>query len=205
MNPTLRQRRFFLTKAFEISNKSLKVKISTPISSVEDEIDFENISTKYSRKKLPKTVWLIFSALAFIAILIAIFSHFLDKNGSSISDIMFYVVLFIAFITLLYLTYENEIIVPLYIGKSLSFYSNSPSKKEVDDFIELLKVEHKNYLLRRYGEHSVYLTEEQMSNNLKWLWERKVITDDELQSLREKILEKPNNNQVGFLFNTDKS
>jgi hypothetical protein len=203
MNTILRQRRFFLTKTFEITDKSLKVKVSTPISSVEEEIDFENISTKYTRKKLPKIVFLIFSFLLLIAVIITVFSHFIEKNGSTISDIMVYVVLFIIFTSLLFLTYENEISVLLYIGKSLKFYIDSPSVEETENFIEHLKKNQKAYLLRRYGEYSSYLTEEQMSNNLKWLWERKIIDDLELKDLREKILEKPPGQHVGFRFNTE--
>ena len=202
MSAILKQRYFLLKKEFELNDRSLKIKISTPLSFVEDEINFEDVILKITRKKVPNFIFLGLSMCLFIAIIITVCSHFFEKNGSGIDDILVYVVLFIIFSLLLVFTYENEIKILLFNGKYLSFYPNSPTKEEVLNFIEKLKTTHKECLLNRYAKADPYLSPEQLSNNLKWLWERKVIDDTELHELKSQLLPKSGGgSSVGFKFN----
>ncbi len=71
------------------------------------------------------------------------------------------------------------------------------------EFINNLFAEQKKYLINRYAKHDPYLSVDQVNTNLKWLWDRKIIDDQELNDLRSKLLPKPNTNDtVGFKINS---
>lgn len=201
MERILKQRNLFVTKEFELTDGILKIKVSTPISKIENQVKFEDISKIVSRKMAPNTTFLVFSILLFLGVVITTFSFFFEtKEPSSTQDIMFYVVLLMIFLLFMRLTYENIVSLWLFTGGSVILYANSPRKEVVNDFIDLLHQEQKEYLLNRYAVSDPFLTEDQMSVNLKWLWERKIINQEELQQLREELLPKPqaSHTVIGF-------
>jgi len=102
----------------------------------------------------------------------------------------------------LYFTFENEIKLPYSIGH-ISFYANSPNEVQVNSFLELLRQKQKEYLLKKYATPDPYLTDEQLANNLKWLRNVNVISETELEQLRNSLLQKYPTVTLGFKFNTD--
>jgi len=202
MPAILNQRNFFVTKRFEITEHSLKVAIKSPVSYIEDEFPFEEITKKYTRKKTANLFTLIPCILCIIGVIITVCSHLLEKNGSSIEDILVYGVLGIIFLVLSVFNFENVINLMLVNGRLLSFYADSPNKIDVDAFLELLLSDQKKYLLNRYAKSDPYVSAEQSSANLKWLRDRNIIDDAELTDLQAKILPKPGgNSSVGFRIN----
>lgn len=203
MGSILKQRNFFVTKTYELTDRSLKIRLSTFFSLIEEEISFEEITHRIVRKKLPNFLVAIPAVILLICTIITLYSHFFDVKGSGIDDIAVYSVLLLIFSGLTVFTYENEIKIMLANGKYLSFYPKSPNEKEVNDFLAKMKVDQKAYLLRSYAKSDPYLSTEQLANNIKWLWDRKIIDNDELDDLRNKLLPKPNGggSSVGFTFN----
>jgi hypothetical protein len=203
MSAILKQRNIFVTQEFELADDSLKVRVSRPFSYADNEIKFENITSVITRLKAPNTILSIISIIMFAGIIITVISHFTDSKGSNVDDIIFYIILLSLFIFLLRLTYENKVNLIILNGQSLSFYANSPNKQAVNDYIQQIFIEQKKYLLKRYAQDDPYLSEEQLSANLKWLWERKIINDLELDDLRFTLLSKNSNQKiVGFRFNS---
>jgi hypothetical protein len=203
MGSILKQRNFFVTKTYELTDRSLKLRISTFFSLIEEEIAFEEITHRILRKKLPNFFTAIPAVIFFICTVLTLYSHFFEINGSGIDDVAVYAVLLLIFSGLTVFTYENEIKIMLANGKYISFYPKSPTEKEVNSFLETMKVDQKTYLLRSYAKSDSYLSPEQLANNIKWLWDRKIIDNNELDDLRNKLLPKPNGggSSVGFTFN----
>ncbi|MBB3055751.1 hypothetical protein [Mucilaginibacter gotjawali] len=188
-----------MTKRFEITDQSLKFAFKSPLAYFEDEFTFEEITKKYTRKKSHYLLTLIPGVLCFIGVIITVFSHLYERNGSSVDDILLYCVLSSILLILSALLFENVVIAMMTSGKAITFYANSPSRDEVDGFIALLIAEQKQYLLNRYAKADLYVSTEQLSANLKWLRDRNMIDDVELDELRIKILPKPGgNSSVGF-------
>jgi hypothetical protein len=201
MSAILKQRNLFVTKRFEIAHNCIKVAIKSPISYFEDEIAFEDIGRKSIRKKSHNLFLLIPGLLAIVGVIVTVYSHFFEEKGSSAEDILVYLVLAILFLTISAFAFENVITFTTYNYKIITFYANSPVKVEVDNFVEQMLAQQKKYLLNRYGKADPYLSSEQLAVNLKWLRDRNVINDAELDELRIKILPKPGGSSVGFQFN----
>lgn len=203
MNTILKQRNFFVTKEFEITEDALKVRTSQPFSYADAEIKFENITSVITRHREPNSFLSLFTILIFICAVCAIISHFFQAYGSEIEDIAVYLILLSVFVFLLSLTYKNNVNLILLSGGSLPFYARSPSSNTVNEFIQEIYAQQKVYLLNRYAQNDPFLTEDQLSTNLKWLWERKIINDAELDDLRYKLLSKNTPQKiVGFRFNS---
>jgi hypothetical protein len=203
MNTILKQRNFLTKKEFELTDKSLKVSISKPFSFLEDEFTFEQINYKLRREKKPKVSSLIISIILSVFLIVALVSHFSEKNGSGINDIYFYLILLLISTFITYATFKNVINLALFDNRYLSFFANSPNRKTVENFLDLIKIEQKKYLLSRYAKADPYLNTEQLSNNLKWLWDKKVINDIELNELRSQLIGNryDENRSVGFKIN----
>jgi hypothetical protein len=166
---------------------------------VEDEFNFEELTSKMIRKKSPNLLFLLPGLFCILGFAITLYSHFYEKDGSSLLDIGFYVLMGIILLSLSVFTFNNAINLILFDKRYIAFYAKSPDKKSVDDFLQQILVEQKKYLLNRYAKVDHYLSPDQHANNLQWLWDRKIINDAELNELRIKVLPKPNNNEsVGF-------
>ncbi|QKJ30065.1 hypothetical protein HQ865_09945 [Mucilaginibacter mali] len=205
METILKQRRFIVTKLFELTDRSLKVTVSTLTSSNAIEIDFENITTKISHQKGPKRIPTIFTGLSLAGLIICILSHFLEKNGSKTEDVLFYFVVFVACALITYLSYENELNLLLIHGTKLTFFANSPTKKTVEDFLSLIKKHQKEYLLNRYATADDLLSQEQLATNLRWLLERNIIDSEECEVLKQKLIipKTEHVKTVGFTFGSN--
>lgn len=202
MPTILKQRNFLASKIFEITDKSLRVISKTPFSYFENEFSFEELGTKTIHQKKPYLPGLIGCFLSLAVTIIVLFAYINNSKEDPFYEVLYCLsfFLFMAFIT--YLNHENLLTMFLYNGLPLIFFRSSPNKTEVDNFLMSLYAEQKKYLLNRYAKTDPYLTFEQIGLNLKWLWDRKIITDDELNNYRLKLLPKPKNiGSVGFNIN----
>jgi hypothetical protein len=202
MPAILKQRKLFVTKIFEITDNSLKMKISKPMGMVEMEFSFEEISRKTIRRKALNLWSTIVAALFIIGILITTYSHFTEKKGSSVYDILFYLAFAVLFISLAIIRFENDVTVILHDKKGISFYANKPSRNEVEQFITTLHSTQKAYYLKKYARDDSYISAEQLSENLTWLYNIDIIKQFELEELRSRLIGKRNDgSSVGFTFN----
>ncbi|MBS1532868.1 MAG: hypothetical protein JSU01_21370 [Bacteroidetes bacterium] len=189
-----------------MTEQSIKIKNIKPFDHDEKEFGLEGITDKYYINKHPNQVLLIINAGLFVGILVTIFSHYFDKNGSSWLDIASYTLPFSFSIFLSYIFYESNFNLLTDNGKVISFYTARPTKAELETFLSELRKHQKDYLLKTYAKSDGYLTNEQISNNLQWLWHRKIIDDIELNELRLSLLPPPANtgySKVGFTFKSD--
>jgi|SRR5579872_5069259 len=199
MSVFLKQKRLFISREFELTDKSLKVFTSKPFSHTESEFSLEELTVRYFKVKYPNVVLTLISTALFLCIVITICSRFLDPNGSKLADVLFYVVPFTITVFLVYATYENNINIVLQNGKSIAFYADLPTQIELEDFLTAIDKTRKTYLLNLYAKATPYLSDEQISNNLNWLWDKDIIDDIELDDLRLKLLPKPKDgSSIGF-------
>lgn len=202
MPSILKQRNFLATKIFEITDKSLRFQQKTPFSYIENEFTFEELDNKVVHHKKPYMPTIIAAILAFLITILFLCLYIGNDPDTSLSNVFVALLVCVLFLALSYLINENNIKIYLFNGLPLSFYGYSRSKPQVMEFINSLFAEQKKYLINRYAKYDPYLSVEQINTNLKWLWDRKIIDDDELNDLRSKLLPKQGNNEsVGFRIN----
>ena len=69
-------------------------------------------------------------------------------------------------------------------GVNLTFFQDSPSSEEVDKFIKEIVRLSKQQLLKKYATIDPEIPEDTMFNQLYWLKNRDLITDEEYQKLK---------------------
>ncbi len=198
----LKQHKLFVTKIFEIKDHSLGVNIKNLAGHIQYDLTFEEISNRVIRRKSHHLFTLIPAVLLFICLIMTCFSHFFEDKGSSWEDILVFGILCLIFICLATLNFENVVEINLYNMGKLSFYAKLPSKITVDEFIMLFLKKQKEYLVSRYAKADPYVSAEQLATNLKWLRDKNIINDEELDNFRINILPKPGGgSSAGFKFN----
>ncbi|MFD2146854.1 hypothetical protein [Mucilaginibacter antarcticus] len=191
-----------MTKEFEITENSLKVKTIRLLNSVENEIPFESITSVITRYRETNNVLTLIAALGFICCACAIISHFFVSGGSTIEDIGIYSALFVSLVFLIGLTYTNNVNIKLLTGHSIHFLARSPNQVMVNQYIQKVFDQQKQYLIRRYIYADTDSSHEQLTTNLKWLWERNIINETEWHQLRQELLHKSSQDKIiGFKFN----
>jgi hypothetical protein len=203
MSTVLRQRRFFVTKIFETTDRSLRVKISNLTSSFESEYPYEDIGRRLIYKRSISLKTLIPAIVMFLGLVITLIDR-LEGNTKNTFDIMVYLVLFPLFALLTLLNKEDNIFFVISNLQGAEMFASSPSKVEVERFLETLREKQKVYLLKRYAAEDPYISPEQYITNLKWLYDRDVINDAELADLRYQLIEKPKfGNAMSFNFSSN--
>jgi hypothetical protein len=203
MNAILKQKKIFIRRQFELTDKSLKIKITKPFNDVlENEISLEEISRTIIRRKFPNIVPFLIAVAMLVGVIITIISHFFDRNGSNIFDIGFYVVAFTISLFINYFAYQNNISIILNHGGLIVFDYAKANQIEADEFLILLRDRQKQFLLNKYASLNSGLSNEQLNSNLYLLWERNIIDDIELDKLRKELIPlTASPSPIGFLPN----
>lgn len=176
MQTILKQRRLFVTKEFELSKGVLIVKEGRPLKHIETKIGFEAFTSEIVRKRNPSYLVVIFTILTFL--------YFISTIYAQLVMAPIYGLFFLICLIILLASYQNNVNVLLTNGVPVAFFANSPSKVQVDTFIEALLNEQKSYLFNRYAAPDVTITKEQRLANLNWLYQMNVISENELQELK---------------------
>jgi hypothetical protein len=184
----LRQKYFFNKRIFEITDSSLKCRISKPGSLVENEFSFEEISNRTARRKFVDIMVLVV-CLIFVSIFISITC--MTIGGNKDIDIGFVILFFIlsaVFVTLTLSRYQNDINLYLNDGRYIAFYANHPTETEVSNFLTTLKTTQKEYLLKLYATDEVFISNETKAQRLYWLRGANIIDETEFDELKSKLI-----------------
>jgi hypothetical protein len=186
----LRQKYFFNTRFFELTDSSLKCTISKPGSLVENEFTFEEIGTRTSRRKFVDMPVVIISMIL-VSIFIAM--TYLRISGNTDIDIFVLLIFFVlamAFVMLTLSRYRNDLNLYLNDGRYIAFYATQPDDTTVNQFLDTIKIAQKAYLLNRYATNEAYITDEAKAQRLYWLRDVHIIDETEFESLKNELLKK---------------
>lgn len=199
---TLNQRFFFTTKRFELTENSLKTKVSKPGSLIENEFKFEEIGRKISKRKSISLIALALCLFFISATFITICLHLSGDKSIDMYTILTMFALAICTTILALSKYKNDLNLFLNDGRYIALYAASPSETGVDAFMDELRATQKKYLLKRYADNDIYIPDERKIEQLYWLRNIDIIDDIECESLKNQILKKDNIPPVlGFNFN----
>ena len=192
MLETLYQRNiFFHKKWFEINDEGLSIISRSLSSNTELFVKFEDIGVKIIKDKKGKKGWIIASIICF---LLAVGLFFDEKTGGNTDKNAFvvYLIFSIIFVVVFFMTYERSFYLADNDSKNaIKFLIDKPSKQELNDFIDKLKIERKKVLLTKYGQLTNLLSYERQLNSLNWL--------DSIEALSNKEYE-DKISQLNFIF-----
>ena len=187
MKKTLYQRQFLRQKWFELTDEGLHVRSRNLTKGDEYFTRFEDLGVKVIKSKTGKRSWLI-ASIIFILLSVVLFFH--ERAGGDTEKNVFvvYLILSIMCAVVYGMTFKNSFYLATNNNdNAVEFLVDKPSQGELKLFIEGLKEERKNWLLKKYGSLNKLVSYEQQLNTLNWLNNVEALTKEEYEFKLEEL------------------
>lgn len=188
MNFKNRQR--FTKQALQLKQSSLHIHRKNFFDEIEYDVSFEQIGNK-------KKIQVLTSNLFYIGIFIFVFGlcFVLASIPETAAVLVF---LSSIFIVVAFFTKTKTITVATYQGEDIVLFFNNTNKQEVSEFADLIIESSNNFLFRKYGKIDKDLPIEPQLDNIEFLRNREVITEEQYVTLKNQLLGRSNKSSIGF-------
>jgi len=183
--------RFIKKISIQLLDSHVVVKKSSPFETSEFELSYEQIENKKTIETKVNFSLLVFSSFAAIVGFLYLFG---DKTNNSISFFFFsFLILLIAFATKL-----KVIIIKSNNGKNIELYFTKRNKDEIILFSDKVINSVNDYLLRKYSKIDKDLPIDYQINNLIFLRDRDLLSDEKFEQLKNQLLGKDQKLNIGY-------
>lgn len=184
-------RRNFTRQNFELKKSTLKVDVKNLFDQTEYEISLEHID--YKRK-----VQVIFNhgllVASFFALAIGLLLMFAPNEEAAI---VFFSVAVVCFTSAFFLK-RRVVTIHALDGNKIELFFNNRNKDQVVAYADQIIESSNKYLLRKYGKIDPALPIEPQINNIQFLRDREIITEEEYEALKNQLLGRTNKATIGF-------
>lgn len=184
-------KRYLTSQNFEIKKSSLKIDRKNMFEAIEYEIPFDHLGNKI------KIQTIVNNNLIFIGIFFFVFS-FLFQLGTNGELTIIFLAIGLIFIILPFINRKKVISVPTLDGNNVELYFKSSNKKQVTEYAYEIIAAADNYLLKKFGKVDRTLPIEQQLENIQYLLNREIISDEKFDSLKNQLLGTENKKSIGF-------
>lgn len=178
---------------FELKDNTLYIKTKSMGEKKEWSVEVEYIGDERFYKTYSRLGPRIVGSIFLLVALISTVGFSLEKdwsNGDNIGALILGLVLFGGLGLLAFLApMRNELILTGGAAQVM-FLLDSPSKEEMENFIAEIVKRSRKALLDKYGKIDVDLPEETQFNNLYWLKNKGLISEEEYQDLKQEYRSK---------------
>ncbi len=189
---TFYNKRYLTRQNFEIKKSSLKIDRKNLFDGIEYEIPFDLIHNKY----IIQTT--INNSLITTGIFLIFFS-FLFLTGS-IPELTLILMCFgISFIILSFINRRKVISISTMDGNSIELYFNDRNKQEIVDYANEILDSANKYLVNKYSKVDRSLPIDRQLENIQFLLNREIISEDDFESLKNRLLGNENKTSIGFV------
>lgn len=197
---TLKQKRFFHKREFEILESKLSYKeIITGKSNFEALIPFEDLSNNKSSHENSSVLFIVFSVFLYFIAIISFISR--DEKDFNPDVWKFFTITATVLLALFFINKEKSWKIKIPKNNTYVFiYKKNPSEHVVNVFIEDIFTARDNYLRENYMYLDRNLSYENQYENLKWLWRIEAISKQEFdEKYKElKIMFNYDKKEIGF-------
>ncbi|RIH63334.1 hypothetical protein D1164_20320 [Mariniphaga sediminis] len=183
----LKQKQGARYREFELQDNILHVKTKSMGEKNEYTIDIEFLGDEKFYKTHSRLGPRIIGIVFFAIMLIAIYGFLLEENRSESSNIVGLVLGIIVGGGIGLLAFLSPLRNELHLvggSSQVMFFLNSPSKEEMENFVEEIIHRTRSVLLEKYGKIDPDLPEEIQMNNLYWLKNRGLISEEAYENLK---------------------
>ena len=188
---TFTNRRYFTQQVLDIKKSSVKVSKKTLFEELEYEISFEQLDNK--KKTEIKTNNNMFVTGFFFFVFGMFFLFGSIDEAAAICGIIAVALIFSSF-----LDKKRTMTVSTYNGKNLILYFTKRNREEVNNFIEQLFEAANMFLLNKYNKIDKALPLEPQLNNIQFLRNREIISEEEYEVLIDQLYGRDNKSSIGF-------
>jgi hypothetical protein len=192
---TLEQKKIFVRRRYELTNKGLKYQFKNLTSSLEIEIPYEEIGTKKVYEKISNNNSLAFAVFMFFASAAKTYYFIIGEHDDTIFTIIVIGIFIFSFFMAFY-GFRNYVLIEAMNPPFIEFYAKRPDKDTVEKFLTELQTRTKNFLIKKYAERDFNISLEAQLETLSQLKNRDIIDEREYEDLTNKLI-KPKN-PIGF-------
>ena len=188
---TFKNKRYFQKQSFELLEKTLKIHKKGFLDESEYEIPLEQINNK-------KTVQTeVNNNLIFIGIFFFAFS-FLFLLGTTEQLTFIFGAIGLIFIVIALINRKKTVSISTYSSIPIILYFNSSNKEDVISYSNTVIAASNKYLFRKYGKIDRTLPIEPQIENLKFLLDRDIISENNFEVLKNQLLGREGRSSIGF-------
>ncbi len=184
-------KRYLTRQIFEIKKSSLKIDRKNMFDAIEYEIPFDYVNNKI------KTQTIINNNLIITGIFFFVFS-FLFQLGENDELTAIFLIIAVLLIILPFINRKKVITISTLDGNNIELYFNNKNKQQVTDFANEIISAADNYLLKKYSKVDRALPIEPQLENIQYLLNRDIITEEKFESLKNQLLGTENKKSIGF-------
>jgi hypothetical protein len=188
---TFNNNRRFTRQTFDILGSSLKIDQKGLLDQIEYEIPFDNI---HNKKKIQTQINnnLVITGLFFFAF------SFLFLLGTAEELTAIFLSIGVTFVLIAFINRKKTVTIATYSGGDIILYFNNKTKGEVVEFADMIIDASNNYLMKKYGKIDRALPVEQQIDNLQFLRNREIITENHYEILKNELLGREGKSAIGF-------
>lgn len=183
-------KRYLTRQNFEIKKSSLKIDRKNIFDAIEYEIPFDHIHNKL------KIQTIINNNLIFAGIFLFAFS-FLFLPGT-IPELTLILICFGVLFIILSFINRKKVVTISTIDGDIELYFHSRNKKEIVDYANTIIEAANIYLLNKYSKIDRFLPIEPQLENIQYLLNREIISEENFESLKNRLLGNENKSSIGF-------
>jgi hypothetical protein len=187
----LEQKSWFRKARYELREHGMYVFEKTLKTTFEEEIRYEDFSSRISRWERRQPV------LAILTIAMAV----LGMAGVVLQGVEWLAFCLAAVLVLVFVIHfrrKNLVRIHLQSGLAVGIDADIPDEPAVDRFVNNFKDVKRDYLVAKYGSVDRDLPIEPQLNQLVWLRNEEYIDEQTLQELKNKLLGKQQESRIGF-------
>ncbi len=182
----LTQEKIFEKRVFTIQNNGLDVNIESPKGNQKFLIPFEEVGTRKFYKSASKVVPYIVIAIFGIILLILTYSYVFTESSMNEGTFLVNIIVWPIIILIIFLSSKQKSVFLVGSQRSIEFFADVPSEQEVENFLDKLIITTKVYLKEKYGKIDLDIPEEILIQNLLFLKNTDIITNDEYEELKKE-------------------
>ena len=188
---TFINRKSFTKRIFELGESRVKINETTLFDASEYEISVEHIDNKKKIEVVFNQGLFVFGCLfTFIGFLFL----FTDQNTLFISTAS----IALTFFGFAFFNKKKVVTLSCYDGNKMELFYNNSNRQEIVNFADTLISAANNKLLDKFGRIDAALPIEPQLENIAFLRNREVITEEEYQDLKDQLLGRKNKSAIGF-------
>ena len=183
----LKQKQGYLRREFELTSDTLEIKTKSLGENKEWSVKLEHLGfTKYYHYYSKAGQYIVGTLLSLIVV-VAIIAYLGDEDlGENIGALIFSFLVFGGLALLAFIA-PNKKELNLIGGEiQASFLLDSPTRDDVENFVDEVIKRSKSILLRKYAKVDVDLPEETQMNQLNWLRNRDLIDEELYEQLKKE-------------------
>lgn len=188
---TFNNNRRFTRQTFDILGSSLKIDRKGLLDQIEYEIPFDNI---HNKKKVQTQINnnLVITGFFFCAF------SFLFLLGTAEELMFIFLSIGVIFVLIAFINRKKTVTIATYSGDEIVLYFNDKTKAEVVGFSEKIIEASNNYLIKKYGKIDPDLPVDQQIENLQFLRNREIISENHYEVLKDELLGRKGKSAIGF-------